>query len=172
MYLIFDTETTGLPQNWKAPLTDFTIAQMRALKIYSKNNADFPCRALDLNKKQNSLVLGEGAAVCCIELGRTEKTIAVVEGIGFATEILEHNVSVSAEATCFQKSMKMAIGTNSFEDIDAIVMHAPGTIQGDKTEFEAIKKVEGNALVVTEGEPWLKRRRMMQPFFLKKKKFC
>ena len=24
MYLIFDTETTGLPQNWKAPLTDFT----------------------------------------------------------------------------------------------------------------------------------------------------
>ena len=23
MYLIFDTETTGLPENWKAPLTDF-----------------------------------------------------------------------------------------------------------------------------------------------------
>ena len=23
MYLIFDTETTGLPQNWQAPLTDF-----------------------------------------------------------------------------------------------------------------------------------------------------
>ena len=23
MYLIFDTETTGLPKNWKAPLTDF-----------------------------------------------------------------------------------------------------------------------------------------------------
>ena len=22
MYLIFDTETTGLPRNWKAPLTD------------------------------------------------------------------------------------------------------------------------------------------------------
>ena len=25
MYLIFDTETTGLPQNWKAPLTDFDM---------------------------------------------------------------------------------------------------------------------------------------------------
>ena len=23
MYLIFDTETTGLPQNWRAPLIDF-----------------------------------------------------------------------------------------------------------------------------------------------------
>ena len=23
MYLIFDTETTGLPRNWNAPLTDF-----------------------------------------------------------------------------------------------------------------------------------------------------
>ena len=22
MYLIFDTETTGLPKNWKAPITD------------------------------------------------------------------------------------------------------------------------------------------------------
>ena len=23
MYLFFDTETTGLPKNWKAPITDF-----------------------------------------------------------------------------------------------------------------------------------------------------
>lgn len=23
MYLFFDTETTGLPMNWKAPITDF-----------------------------------------------------------------------------------------------------------------------------------------------------
>jgi hypothetical protein len=32
--------------------------------------------------------------------------LAFIEGIGYATEVLEHNISIS-EATCFQKSMKM-----------------------------------------------------------------
>jgi 3-oxoacyl-(acyl-carrier-protein) synthase len=138
----------------EAPLTDFTIAQMRALKIYSKNNDEFPCRALDLNKKQNSLVLGEGAAVCCLEIGRTEKTIAIIEGIGYATEILEHNVSVSAEATCFQKSMKMALENTKLLDVDAIVMHAPGTIKGDLSEYKAIQKTFGEELPLLTSNKW------------------
>ena len=138
----------------EAPLTDFTIAQMRALKIYSKNNDEFPCRALDLNKKQNSLVLGEGAAVCCLEIGRTDKTIAVIEGIGYATEILEHNVSVSAEATCFQKSMKMALENTKLSDVDAIVMHAPGTIKGDLSEYKAIQKIFGEELPLLTTNKW------------------
>lgn len=138
----------------EAPLTDFTIAQMRALKIYSKNNDEFPCRALDLNKKQNSLVLGEGAAVCCLEMGRTDKTIAVIEGIGYATEILEHNVSVSAEATCFQKSMKMALGATELSEVDAIVMHAPGTIKGDLSEYKAIQKIFGAELPLLTTNKW------------------
>jgi 3-oxoacyl-(acyl-carrier-protein) synthase len=138
----------------EAPLTDFTIAQMRALKIYSKNNDEFPCRALDLNKKQSSLVLGEGAAVCCLEIGKTEKTIAVIEGIGYATEILEHNVSVSAEASCFQKSMKMALENTKLSDVDAIVMHAPGTIKGDLSEYKAIQKIFGEELPLLTTNKW------------------
>jgi 3-oxoacyl-(acyl-carrier-protein) synthase len=138
----------------EAPLTDFTIAQMRALKIYSKNSDEFPCRASDLNKKQNSLVLGEGAAVCCLEIGRTDKTIAVIEGIGYATEILEHNVSVSTEATCFQKSMKMALGATELSEVDAIVMHAPGTIKGDLSEYKAIQKIFGNDLPLLTTNKW------------------
>ncbi len=138
----------------EAPLTNFTIAQMRALKIYSKNNDEFPCRALDLNKNQNSLVLGEGAAVCCLEIGRTDKTIAVIEGIGYATEILEHNVSVSAEATCFQKSMKMALGATELSEVDAIVMHAPGTIKGDLSEYKAIQKIFGDELPMLTTNKW------------------
>ena len=42
----------------EAPLTDFTIAQMRALKIYSRSEEDYPNRALDLDKKQNTMILG------------------------------------------------------------------------------------------------------------------
>ena len=32
MYLIFDTETTGLPQNWKVPLTDFNSSNVLRCK--------------------------------------------------------------------------------------------------------------------------------------------
>lgn len=125
----------------EASLTDFTIAQMQAMKIYAKEKQDFPCRALDFDKKQNTMVLGEGASVCCLEIGRTDKALAVIEGIGYATEILENNTSISAEATCFQKSMKMALQNIDIHDIDVIVMHAPGTIRGDLSELKAIEKV-------------------------------
>ena len=72
-----------------------------------------------------------------------------VTGVGYATEILEHNISISAEATCFQKSMKMALKDVDLESIDAIVMHAPGTIKGDLTELRAIEKVFGSKIAFT-----------------------
>jgi 3-oxoacyl-(acyl-carrier-protein) synthase len=140
----------------EAPLTDFTIAQMKALQIYYNSNesSEYPNRALDLNKKKNTLILGEGAAVCCLEIGEKKKALALIEGIGYATEILEHNVSVSAEAICFQKSMKMALGTKYLSEVDAIVMHAPGTIKGDLTKYKAIQKVFGDNLPMLTTNKW------------------
>jgi 3-oxoacyl-(acyl-carrier-protein) synthase len=141
----------------EAPLTDFTIAQMRALKIYSKINQDeysWPNLAFDFEKTQNTMILGEGAAVCCLEVGEKENAIAYVAGVGYATEILEHNISISAEATCFQKSMKMALKDVDLESVDAIVMHAPGTIKGDLTELRAIEKVFGSKLPLLTTNKW------------------
>jgi 3-oxoacyl-(acyl-carrier-protein) synthase len=138
----------------EAPLTDFTIAQMRALKIYSNSEEEFPNRAFDLEKKQNTLILGEGAAVCCLEIGRKENALAFIEGIGYATEILEHNISISAEATCFQKSMKMALQNTDLSEIDVIVMHAPGTKAGDLTEYKAIQKMFGENLPLLTTNKW------------------
>lgn len=144
----------------EAPLTDFTIGQMRALKIYSNIEShaeldeDYPCRALDLEKKQNTLILGEAAAVCCLEIGKKENALAFIEGIGYATEILEHNISISAEANCFQKSMKMALQNTNLSEIDVIVMHAPGTKTGDVTEFKAIQKVFGQDLPMLTTNKW------------------
>ena len=138
----------------EAPLTDFTIAQMRALKIYSNSEEVFPNRAFDLEKKQNTLILGEGAAVCCLEIGRKENALAFIEGIGYATEILEHNISISAEATCFQKSMKMALENTDLSEVDVIVMHAPGTKAGDLTEYKAIQKVFGTDLPMLTTNKW------------------
>lgn len=125
----------------EAALTEFTIAQMRALKIYAAETFDFPCKAFDLTKKKNTMILGEAAAAICLEKGNPENSIAKIVGVGYATEILEHNISISAEASCFQKSIRMAVGETPIDEIDAIVMHAPGTIKGDISEVSAIEKI-------------------------------
>jgi len=141
----------------EAPLTDFTIAQMRALKIYSRINQEeenWPNLAFDFEKTQNTMILGEGAAVCCLETGEAANALAYITGVGYATEILEHNISISAEADCFQKSMKMALKEENLEDIDVIVMHAPGTIKGDLTELRAIEKVFGSKLPLLTTNKW------------------
>ena len=138
----------------EAPLTDFTIAQMRALKIYSSRAEEYPNLALDLEKKQNTMILGEGAGVCCLEIGKKENALAYIEGIGYATEILEHSISISAEATCFQKSMKMALQNTDLSKVDVIVMHAPGTVKGDLTEYKAIQKVFGESLPLLTTNKW------------------
>jgi len=137
----------------EAPLTPFTIAQMKALKIYAKasprvqssglSNEEYPCQALNLNKNQNTMVLGEGAAVACLEKGVHKSTLAIIEGVGYATEVLKHSISISSDAECFQRSMKMALGETNSNEVDAIVMHAPGTIKGDISEYKAVQKVFG-----------------------------
>ncbi len=138
----------------EASLTGFTIAQMQALKIYAKKKSKYPCRAFDFDKKQNTMILGEGAGVCCLETGKKDNALAYIEGIGYATEILEHNISISAEADCFQKSMRMALKDTSFEEVDVIVMHAPGTIKGDLTELRAIEKVFGENIPLLTTNKW------------------
>ncbi len=138
----------------EASLTDFTIAQMQALKVYSKEKNGYPCKAFDLNKTKNTMVLGEAASVFCLEKGTKENALAFIEGVGYATEVLKHNTSVTTDAECFQKSMKMALGTVSPNEIDAIVMHAPGTIKGDQSEINAIQKVFCNKTPFLTTNKW------------------
>ena len=138
----------------EAPLTDFTLAQMQALKIYAREDTEYPCRALDFEKTQNAMVLGEGAGVCCLEIGQSENALAYIESFGYATEILEHNISISAEAICFQKSMKMALKDIDLSEVDAIVMHAPGTKAGDSSEYKAIQNVFGSQLPMLTTNKW------------------
>ena len=137
----------------EAPLTPFTLSQMTALKVYSNEETALANRCLDFDKTSNTMVLGEAAACLSISLS-SEKALAKITGIGYATEILSSSTSISTGAACFQKSMKMAIANYSLEDIDAIIMHAPGTIQGDKTEFEAIKKVFGTNVPLLTSNKW------------------
>ena len=138
----------------EAPLTAFTLAQMHALKIYAKQQQEFPCRAFDLTKSKNTMVLGEGAALACLELGEKENALGYITGIGYATDELEHNISISNEAICFQKSMAMALKNMPLDEVDAIVMHAPGTIKGDTSEYKAIEQLFKDKLPMLTTNKW------------------
>jgi len=138
----------------EAPLTAFTLAQMHALKIYAKEPQEFPCRAFDLTKTKNTMVLGESAAMACLELGEKENAIGYITGLGYAIDELEHNISISEEAVCFQKSMAMALANTRLEEVDAIVMHAPGTLKGDISEYKAIQQLFGSTLPMLTTNKW------------------
>ncbi len=140
----------------EAPLTPFTVAQMQALKLYSEanKNTEYPCKAMDLKKTRNTMVLGEAAAIACLELGAVKNALGTIKGIGYATEPLNHNVSISTEAKCFQDSMRMALGNIPTEAIDSIIMHAPGTVKGDLAEFEAVRKVFPKRLPFLTNNKW------------------
>ncbi|GAA4032887.1 beta-ketoacyl synthase N-terminal-like domain-containing protein [Flavobacterium cheonhonense] len=158
----------------EAPLTPFTLAQMQALKIYANpdcsnqtnKEADcqsepvedlslkYPCRAFDFTKTKNTMVLGEAAAVACLEVGDNPKALGYITGMGYATDDLQHNISISEEALCFQKSMAMALENTPLEEVDAIVMHAPGTLKGDTSEYKAIQKIFGDSLPMLTTNKW------------------
>ncbi len=138
----------------EAPLTDFTIAQMQALRIYaSAKDSIFPCQAMNLDKQKNGMVLGEGAAVFGLEKN-PKKPLAWIKGIGFATEKISHPTSISKNGECLYQSMKMAIKDLDKEEIDIIITHAPGTIRGDQAEANAIKRVFGKKIPSLTNNKW------------------
>lgn len=139
----------------EASNTPFTLAQMKALKIYANDFSEFPCRSLDLEKTINTMVLGEAAAIFCLEKGLRPKALCIIEGIGYATEPLRHNISISTNADCFQKSMTMAMEGMDKSDVDVIVTHAPGTIKGDQSEYNAIEKVFGKKKPALTSNKWI-----------------
>jgi len=124
----------------EAPLTGFTIEQMKVLKLYSTRVDDFPCRSLDLNKSQNTLVLGEAACLAHLSTAPGEDAVKI-SGIGYATEHITHSISLSANAECLQTAMAMALQQANTDTVDAVIMHAPGTLKGDKSELLAVKRV-------------------------------
>jgi 3-oxoacyl-(acyl-carrier-protein) synthase len=143
----------------EAPLTAFTVAQMKALRIYTDRVDDpYPCRPLAVDATRNSMVLGEGAAVFCVDR-RKERDgspiLAVVEGVGYATEPIAHSASLSDEGDCLYRSMKMALDhLEGKKGIDAIILHAPGTLQGDRAELTAVRSLFGDRIPLLVSNKW------------------
>ena len=151
--------TSGLSDKFlvgasEAALTPFTVAQMQAMKIYADQDSEYPCQALNMQKNRNSMILGEAASMLCLEKENSGRAIGKIIGIGYATEKLKHSVSISADGTSFQKSMKMAIGETDLAEVDAVVMHAPGTVKGDMAEVNAIKAVFDDKMPAVTTNKW------------------
>ncbi|AKD03830.1 beta-ketoacyl synthase N-terminal-like domain-containing protein [Pontibacter korlensis] len=142
----------------EAPLTDFTIAQMKAVGIYSRlSGQPYPCQPY-AQEKQNTFILGEGAAVFALEqIQEPAKGAISVEAVGLGFEKLVSKTGISAEGINFQKSMRQALAQLPEDDrqVDLIITHTPGTRAGDRAELAAIQAVfQDNAPVITTNK-WL-----------------
>jgi len=129
----------------EAPLTAFTIGQMKALKIYSPYQADpHPCRPFTcITEHKNSLVLGEGAGCFLLEteesLEETQHTpVACIDGIGFSQELTSTLTGMTDEGTGYLAAMQQALTEASITRPDLIIAHAAGTVVGDGAEQQAL----------------------------------
>ena len=138
----------------EAPLTPFTLSQMKALKIYGSLSDSYPCQPLLLEKLKNTMVLGEGSAVFAIEKGVRPNALAIVKGIGYATEVITHPVAISAQAEALQLSMQQALQGVAPAEVDVVIPHATGTIKGDKAEYHALREVFGQDLPRLTSNKW------------------
>ena len=138
----------------EAPLTPFSIAQFEALKIYSNEPQQLACKAFDLSKKNNTLVLGEGAVIVALDKIVLPHDIKIIS-FGFATEPISHHTAISSHGNSLVASMTCALKGIALTDIDAIITHSPGTIKGDMAEYRAIQNVFKNQMPLLVNNKFL-----------------
>ena len=148
-------------------LTDFTQAQMEALRLSSRSNDPYPSRPMDVTKKNNSMILGEGAGLVTLSTTahRSRKRAPehntdipaqyCLSGYGWGNEHAGSAAGITSEGTALQRSMRIACEVIGTKNIDAIVTHCPGTILGDRAELNAINNVFGREHPPLTNNKWL-----------------
>ncbi|MDG1260122.1 MAG: beta-ketoacyl synthase N-terminal-like domain-containing protein [Flavobacteriales bacterium] len=137
-----DEVLRGVAGGVECPVTPFTIAQFESLKLLTEEGKPFPSRPLSA-KTKNQLILSESGALVSISsvpseieiIGYGESWAKPVHGLSFATDAMKSSMS---------KALKMANTSN----IDVVLAHAPGTVQGDDEEMKAIHEVLGKDVFV------------------------
>jgi 3-oxoacyl-(acyl-carrier-protein) synthase len=120
----------------EAPITEFTLRQMEALRIYGAvPETGHACRPL--TTPPSGMVVGEGAAFLALSVSaEASKTGFEVGGIAFAREASPTATGISAEGKALERSMTDLIQEAGWPDV--IVAHAPGTKRGDMAEVNAV----------------------------------
>jgi 3-oxoacyl-(acyl-carrier-protein) synthase len=148
----------------EAPLTGFTVAQMKALRIYTNDSdAEYPSRPCSSERPPvSTMALGEGAALFAMEkitdeeLGDSkDRVLGIVDSFGYGLEAPETATSISEEGAALASAMNMALDNMaSHNPVDLVILHAPGTIKGDCSELNAIKSVFGSELPILASNKW------------------
>ena len=138
----------------EAALTPFTLAQMKALKMYGDAAAPYPSQPLLSSKEKSTMVLGEGAAVFALEKGSSPHALATIRGIGYASEPITHPVAISADAQALRRSMQQALEGIDPAEVDVVIPHATGTLKGDQAEYLALAEVFGANLPLLTSHKW------------------
>lgn len=125
----------------EASLTDFTLAQMQSLKIYS-NEKSYPYSLpFAKNQEKNTFVLGEGGALFML----SNKAVPAspnykILGFGLGYENSNSLVGISKSGDSLRLAMQKAIKERNIQP-DLIIAHAPGTVSGDNAEASAIREL-------------------------------
>lgn len=148
----------------EAPLTEFTLAQMQAIGIYSPfAAAEWPCRPGA--GRPSTFTLGEGAAVFALEKVAADTAAAEalhrplfrLESVGFGFEAIGSKTGISSDGQHFQTAMRQALAQAGREpaDVEALVLHSPGTPAGDAAERAAVRAVFGEHQPLLVSNKWL-----------------
>jgi 3-oxoacyl-[acyl-carrier-protein] synthase II len=134
----------------EAPLTPFTVAQMRALRVHAHDTDDpYPCRPFSAEPRSASMVLGEGAGFFLVERAcDCSNPLAMLSGIGCTQEIEGTLTGVDETGAGFLAAMQGALRMGGIPPsaIDAVICHAPGTVLGDASEARAVERLFGDKI--------------------------
>lgn len=126
-------------------LTPYTLAQLDALRIYSRQEGPWRCRpCTSADPRSNSVMLGEGAGCALLMPDDGERIPGDLHlaGIGWSLESIPSATGISEDGIGFEVAMQKALGsTHGGVPIDAVILHAPGTIKGDEAELLALERL-------------------------------
>ena len=153
----------------EAPLTPFTIAQMKALRVYARGTQEaFPSRPCEkdtdgfdgnhfdpkLRTKKNMMVLGEGAGVVALECRQESCNLPKIMGAGFSVEPIKTRTSMSENGEGIYRAMKQALQRAAIDRPDVIITHTPGTSLGDRSELTAISRLFADHPPILTSNKW------------------
>ncbi len=133
----------------EAPITPFTIAQMAVLRLLAEGVQPQP-----MGPASRGMVLGEGAAFCCLTTQASEQPRPQLLGIGYAQEDPSSLSAISPDGQGLYSAMQMAVTAAQLMP-DLIIPHAPGTKRGDQAEQAAIQRLFPTARPAIYTTKWL-----------------
>ncbi len=142
----------------EAPLTEFTVQQMRAVGVYCRTPlaGEFPYGPF--SPARSGMVLGEGAGAILLsqESRLPPNPEARILGIGAASEN-QSLTGISADGSALQLSMARALKAADIctHDVHLILAHGAGTVQGDLAELTAMRQFFGAKLPPIFANKWI-----------------